>query len=165
MPIETIRFQDQEYPHFQSTGFAAKYAFPFAKEICNGTGFDIGFSKKEWALPGAIPIDKAMPDEWEAMNLPDIEVDYIFSSHCLEHINDWVRVLDYWTSKIKSGGVLFLYLPHPDQRYWLPWNNRKHISVLYPHLIKDYMINNGYYKVFVSERDLNHSFIAIGEKI
>ena len=103
-------------------------------------------------------------DEWEAYNLPDTKVNYIYSSHCLEHLPDWISALDYWTSKLKTGGVLFLYLPHYNQEYWRPWNNRKHLHVFTPQIIKDYMESRGYINVFVSDRDLNDSFMVVGER-
>ena len=97
--------------------------------------------------------------------MPDGEVDYIFSSHCLEHLHDWVNVLDYWTSKLKSGGTLFLYLPDYSQKYWRPWNNRKHLNIFTPEIIFDYMDDNGYKNIFKSGVDLNNAFMVTGEKI
>ena len=91
-------------------------------------------------------------------------MDYIFSSHCLEHVEDWVRTLDYWSSRLVTGGILFLYLPHNDQEYWRPWNNTKHNHMFIPDNIVMYMKDNGYKNVFHSERDLNHSFIVMGER-
>lgn len=167
MPIEVINFENQSYPHYQTTGFASQYAFPYAKQVCTGTGFDIGCGKKEWALPGSIPIDRNFDDGFDALHLPDFMVDFIFSSHCAEHIPNWVEVLDYWTSRIKSGGVLFLYLPDYSQRYWRPWNNRKHVNILTPRFLFDYMEQAGYHskKIFVSGVDLYNSFMVMGEKI
>jgi SAM-dependent methyltransferase len=39
-------------------------------------------------------------------------VDAVFSSHCLEHIEDACAALMAWWSLIKPGGHLVLYLPH-----------------------------------------------------
>lgn len=163
--IPVIEFNGKNYPRFQSEGFASRFAFPFAEQICQGVGFDIGCNRKEWALPQSIPIDPAMPDcEWSATKLPPFMVDFIFSSHCLEHIPNWCEVLDYWTTRIKEGGTLFIYLPHYDQEYWRPWNNKKHCNIFTPYIIKNYLEHAGYKNIFVSERDLNHSFMAIAEK-
>lgn len=163
--IETIIFKNKKYPLFQSQGYAAQFAIPFAKHICKGEGYDIGCNREEWKLPGARGIDLCFNDGYHATNLPDKEVDYIFSSHCLEHLDNWVQVLEYWKTKLKSGGVLFLYLPHYDQEYWRPWHNTKHKSIFIPEFLRDYMNDNGYTNIFVSERDLNSAFIAVGEKI
>ena len=161
--IETVTFNNREYPKFHTTGFAAQYAFPFARQVCHGIGYDIGCMKREWAFPGATPIDITFDDGWHATNLPEGRVDYIFSSHCLEHVPDWVGVIDYWTTRIKSGGTLFLYLPCYEEDYWRPWNNRKHMHILTPQYLQDWMIHKKMKHIFVSERDLYNSFSAMCE--
>ncbi len=88
----------------------------------------------------------------------------IYSSHCLEHITNWVDVLEYWYKNLKDGGVLFLYLPHYDQEYWRPWNNRKHVNIFTPKIISDWMESKSFECIFYGERDLNHSFMIVGEK-
>ncbi len=162
--IETITFKDKTYPKFQSIGMGSQYAIPYAKHVCVGEGYDIGCMKTEWAFPGSIPIDIDFDDEYHATNLPKKDVDYIFSSHCLEHIDGWVEVMDYWYDTLKEGGTLFLYLPDYSQEYWKPWNNRKHFNVFFPQLIEDYMIDKGYKNIFKSGIDLNNSFMIFGEK-
>ena len=93
--MDTVKFNDKEYLSIQTNGNAARFTLPFAQEILSGKGLDIGCSKKEWAFPGSTPIDIVFDDPYDAMNLPDEMYNYIFSSHCLEHLNDWVGVLDY----------------------------------------------------------------------
>ena len=129
--IKTVTHDGKIYPEFQTNGNAARFAMPFAKELLQGNGLDIGCNRKDWAFPGAKMIDLEINDEWDAFNLPNEKYDYIFSSHCLEHINDWVGALDYWGKHLKAGGVMFLYLPHYSQTYWRPWNNRKHVNILF----------------------------------
>ena len=162
--IDFITYDGVKYPEFQSHGNASQFAIPFAKHFCSGVGYDIGCCKKEWSFPGSTPIDLEFDDPYHADNLPEENVDYIFSSHCLEHVDDWVATMDYWYTKLKDGGVLFLYLPHYDQKYWRPWNNRKHKHSLTVEIIKDYMSDKGYKNIFYSQRDLNHSFMIVGEK-
>ena len=129
MSIDTIQHQGKEYPRLQSEGFAAQFAWPFAKKMCQGHGLDIGCNRPEWAFPGAVMIDPNIDPKTTAYDLPTEFYDYIFSSHCLEHLPDWVGALDHWGTRLKEGGVIFLYLPHYDQTYWRPWNNRKHINI------------------------------------
>lgn len=162
--IEIIKYNNKEYPHYQAIGNAAQFAISYAKYYCKGIGYDVGCMKKEWAFPEAIPIDIDFPDEYHALNLPQKDVDYIFSSHCLEHIYEWVDVLNYWYESLKIGGVLFLYLPHYDQEYWRPWNDRKHLQIFTPEIIKDWMESKDFKNIFYSEKDLNHSFMIVGEK-
>lgn len=156
------------YPKFTAEGFAAQYAFPFAIKILdpqNKTGYDIGCNRPAWCLPGAIPIDPMM-NEYDAMNLPNGQVDYIFSSHCLEHLDNWVKVLDYWTTKIKSGGHIYLYLPHYDQTYWRSWSNRKHIHNLKAEEIAQYFKDSGEWShvEYTTGHDLNYSFTVVATK-
>jgi hypothetical protein len=75
-----------------------------------------------------------------------------------------VETLDYWYLNLKKGGVLFLYLPHYEQEYWRPWNDRRHVNIFTAEIIKDWMESKGFKKIFWSERDLNHSFMIVGEK-
>ena len=162
--IEVNEFSDKRYPKFQTAAPASQFALPYAKQVCKGIGYDIGPHKKEWGFPGSILIDKDFPDEHHALSLPRKNVDYIFSSHCLEHVEDWVETMEYWYECLKEGGVLFLYLPHYSQEYWRPWNNRKHKHVLSPEIIGDYMRSKGYRNLFLSGVDLNNSFMVMGEK-
>lgn len=165
MPIETIEFNGVEYPAFQAKGNAARWVIPYAKEYCKGHGIDIGCSRPEWAFPLAMwTVDPAI-NGYDAMNFPYRDLDYIFSSHCLEHVKEnWYNVLDYWLTKIKVGGIIFLYLPHKSQEYWLPKNNRKHVHSFDSSEIYDYLRSLGH-KVIKSGVDLNNSFVVVCEKV
>jgi SAM-dependent methyltransferase len=166
MPIETIQYKGSSYPAFQSSGNASRFIIPFALEVCKGVGLDIGYSRREWKLPGAIGVEPSIDFTYDAMNLPEGQFDYIMSSHMLEHYKgNFANLLDYWTTKLKEGGVLFLYLPDYSQYYWRVWNNRKHIHSLTPIILKDYLEQSGQYKnIFVSGIDLNNSFAVMAEK-
>jgi len=161
--MKVITHNGRQYPAFQAEGFAAQFAIPFAKHFCKGYGYDIGCNRMEWCLPGAVPIDPQI-DNSDAYQLPEPLVDYIFSSHCLEHLPNWIDALDHWTTRLRSGGVLFLYLPHYSQSYWRPWNNRKHLHVLDREFICDFLQDRGYVNIIGSNVDLNNSFMVIGEK-
>jgi hypothetical protein len=163
--IETIQFKDTIYPKFQSIGNAAQFAIPYAKNVCTGRGVDVGCNRLEWAFPGAMPVDPVI-NGYDALHFPDDcnELDYIFSSHCLEHVDDWVDVLEYWTSRLKIKGVMFLYLPDYSQEYWRPWNNKKHKNIFSPQILSDYLKHSGYNNIFASQVDLNNAFMIIGER-
>jgi SAM-dependent methyltransferase len=162
--IKTIEYRGINYPEFQSKGNASQFAIPFAKHVCVGNGYDIGCMKKEWSLPGSTPIDISFEDGYHATNLPNIGVDYIFSSHCLEHLDNWVDVMDYWYDVLNDNGTLFLYLPDYSQEYWRPWNNKKHKNIFTPEIISDYMKQKGYINIFKSGVDLLNSFMVMGQK-
>lgn len=165
--IDVIEFKKETYPAFQASGNASRFAFPFAMEVCKGIGFDIGYSKPEWKFPGAIGIEPSIDFTHDAMNLPDMKVDYVFSSHMVEHFKgNWSDLLDYWGTKLKPTGTLFLYLPHPSQSYWLPMHNKKHIHSLSPDLIRKYLEYSEKYKnIFISGVDLNNSFMVMAEHL
>lgn len=165
-----IEHNGDYFPALQSTGNAAKFAIPFAKEICSGVGYDIGYCKEEWKLPHAIGIEPTIDNRFNATKLPEQKVDFIFSSHCLEHCEGRFQdVIEYWLTCLKKDGVIFLYLPNCDyQKYWA-FGNKKHIHYLSPtilsgycsyifgqKLIKNFMVTDGY--------DLNGSFYCIIEK-
>ena len=163
-------YQGNTYLDIQRKGFAAQFSFPFAQKLCLGKGVDVGCMKKEWSLPDSFPVDLSFEDGYHALNIPynkdsvDGKWDYVFSSHCLEHLNDWVGILDYWWDNIKEGGVIFLYLPDYSQEYWRCWNNRKHVNVMQPQVIKDYFIHKSSKKVFTSGVDLYNSFTVVAFK-
>jgi len=162
--MELIQFENDAYPLFQSQGNASQFAIHYATHFCKGDGYDIGFCKQEWKLPIARGIDINMNDGYHANNLPDEMVDFIYSSHCLEHCDDWVITLEYWISKIKPDGILFLYLPDFSQKYWRPWNNRKHkhcfnVDILF-HFLLDHKMKN----ILKSGVDLNNSFMIVCQR-
>jgi len=166
--MELINFKGNDYPKLQSEGFASQYAFPFAKKLLSGLGVDVGCMKREWAFEGAIPVDIDFDNGYHAAHLPEGLFNYIFSSHCLEHIPTWVDILRYWHSKLYEGGTLFLYLPNMDyQVYWRCWHNRKHFAHLNPSILKMYFEDNQdmWDVSFVTEGyDLNGSFYAVATK-
>ena len=168
MGLEFIEFNGQKYPSHESVWGAALWIHALAKFYCKGeNGLDIGYSKPEWKLPEAYGVEPTVDPEYHAMNLPFHRFgwDYIFSSHCLEHVKEnWYNVLDYWLSAIKVGGILFLYLPHSTQLYWRPENNRKHLYFFSGIEIETYLTKLGH-KVFVGGCDANHSFVVICEKV
>lgn len=162
--MDLIHYKGLDYPSYQAQGYATKFAIPYAKQYCTGFGYDIGCMSEDWKFPGSIGIDLSFNDGYDAFNLPTNNVDYIYSSHCLEHIPNWVDAMDYWYNMLRVGGTLFLYLPHFSQIYWRSWNNRKHLHDLSIEIIIEYMKDRGYVHIFNSDRDLNNSFMVVGEK-
>jgi hypothetical protein len=162
--MEIIEFENDKYLKFQSDGNASQFAIPFAKHLCKGEGYDIGYCKEEWKLPDSIGIDiDDNKDEYHANNLPTKKVHYIYSSHCLEHTQNWIETIEYWIDHIKDNGVLFLYLPDFSQKYWRPWNNRKHYHCFTPDIFKGFCESKKFKNYFISGIDLNNSFYVVIE--
>ena len=161
--MSVFEYKGKLYPEYIKHGNACQFIAPFALQFCKGRGLDVGAGK--WPLPGAIPVDQT-DLVYHAMNLPPVGgLEYIFSSHCLEHLDDPVSALEHWKSRLLSGGVLFLYLPHPDMEYWLPQNNRKHRHSWYPKDMAKLLWDLGFDDVIHSERDLAWGFAAVGFKL
>ncbi|NQT90209.1 MAG: methyltransferase domain-containing protein [Candidatus Omnitrophica bacterium] len=91
-----------------------------ALKYCRGKGIDVGAGF--WPLPGAVALDlKRGPGKEKIISdISDGTLDYVFSSHCLEHLENWRQALGDWVKKLKPGGIVFLYLPHPDCAIWHP---------------------------------------------
>ena len=159
--MESIfKYRDKNYPSYIKHGNACSFIMPFARHFCKGEGLDIG-GFDDWVFPGAKPINITIDDEYDAYNLPDKKYDFIFSSHTLEHLPNYVQALEYWKRHLKKGGVLFLYLPHPDMEYWNPQNNRKHFHMFYPEHIKKVLQDIKFKTVINSERDLYWAFSVV----
>lgn len=151
-------YKGKLYPAYLKDGNAAQFITPAAAHFCKGKGLDVGGGK--WPLPGAVAID--LQNGGDAMNLPEKKFAYIFSSHCLEHLADPVAAIEHWKSRIEPGGVLFLYLPHPDMEYWNPTHNRKHLHQWTPAVMEKMLRDLGFVNVIHSERDFYWSFAVVG---
>lgn len=151
-------YKGGKYPDYLKTGNAMQFIAAAALQFCRGRGVDVGAGK--WPLPGATPVD--LTNGGDAYKLPEGKYDYIFSSHCLEHLTHPVAAIEHWKSRIKPGGVLFLYLPHPEMIYWLPQNNRKHLHLFRPVDVVTMLRDLGFINVIYSERDMAWSFSVVG---
>jgi len=145
----------------------------FATRYYVGEGIDIGsgndsLEKYKNLFPLATSIrswDHSDGDAQMMKSIADNTFQFVNSSHCLEHLPNWVTALDHWTTRLKKNGIIFLYLPHYDQQYWRPWNNPKHVHILTFEHIHDYLQNKNYVNILHGQKDLNHSFTVVAEKI
>lgn len=160
--MESYLYQNKKFPEYLKQGNACQYIIPIAKKFCKGKGLDIGGTKEAF-FPDAEIINIA-ETTLSAFNLPNEKYDYIFSSHCLEHLDDPITALYHWKSRLKKNACLFLYLPHVDMLYWRPENNRKHLHTFYPKIMRDTFQTLGFHDIFFSERDLFYSFAITGKR-
>jgi SAM-dependent methyltransferase len=105
-------------------GFFIKYM--------SGNGLDVGYagyiSGVEPILPNSIGVDLNYTG-YDGLTLPfaDNSQDYIYSSHCLEHISDYKTVIQDWYRVVKTGGYIVTVVPHQylyEKKLALPsnWN-------------------------------------------
>ncbi|MDB5975145.1 MAG: hypothetical protein JWR07_1905 [Nevskia sp.] len=92
-----------------------------------GRGLDLGSGMFK-ILPHVISVDNGHHEAFGHNINPDVKIetaekldvfgsqsmDFIFSSHLLEHIENYKAALHEWWRLIKQGGYLVLYLPHAD---------------------------------------------------
>jgi SAM-dependent methyltransferase len=118
---------EKRYPNYLNTGNAADFIKCKAKEYMKSRYADVGCS--QWPLMNAIPVDKGNRHVIE--NGEDNSFGGVFSSHCLEHVPQWDKELTLWHRIIRPGGVLFMYLPHPQCEPWHAltgsWVKREHV--------------------------------------
>jgi SAM-dependent methyltransferase len=155
-----FEYRGNLYPEYLKNGNACQFIAATAAHFCKGDGLDVGAGK--WPLPGAQPHDRQ--GKLDAMELPHGAFDYIFSSHCLEHLTNPIAALEHWKTRLKPGGVLFLYLPHPDMTYWQPQHCRKHLHTWAPAQMAQIVEDLGFGDVIHGERDLAWSFACVGFK-
>ena len=79
-------YKGKRYPDYLKHGNAMQFIEPIAHKFCKGIGLDIGAGP--WPLPGSVRHDI---EDGGAYELPDKRYLYIFSSHCLEHLDDPIR--------------------------------------------------------------------------
>lgn len=91
----------------------------FYDKYMSGQGIEIGFQGYQVGahsiLTSAIGLDFGYP-EYDGVNLPfEAESqDYVYSSHCLEHIDDYKAVIKEWYRVTKFGGHIVTVVPHRD---------------------------------------------------
>lgn len=95
---------------------------PRVIEFCQGWGLDIGpgtetICKNAWGvgLGGEachVPVDLSKPGALSVF--ASNQMDFVFSSHCLEDILDTRQALEEWWRVVRPNGYLILYLPHRD---------------------------------------------------
>lgn len=92
----------------EATGFVARYL--------TGIGVDVGYkgngiTNPTTVVPWAIPIDLETPG-YDGRNLPHTNLDFVFSSHMLEHVDDYVSTIKAWYDALKVGGHMVIVVPH-----------------------------------------------------
>lgn len=105
----------------------------------------------------------------------DHSLDFVFSSHFLEHVVDYKAALAEWWRMVKPGGFLVLYLPHADlyPRCGQPGSNPDHkhdfvpfdIHVAMEDIVDDHDAHGGDWRE-VETRDGGdeYSFLMVLEK-
>jgi ADP-heptose:LPS heptosyltransferase/tetratricopeptide (TPR) repeat protein/SAM-dependent methyltransferase len=135
---------DKIFTYFENTPLRRNREVDFCRErlwsYCNGKGVDVGCGDNK-IVPEAVGVDiECAPDICaDARKLPfdDGSMDYVFSSHCLEDLDDTGAALAEWMRVLRVGGNLVLYLPHKNYypRIGVPGANPHHKHDLDPNTV------------------------------
>lgn len=109
----------------------------FATRYFVGNGIDVGGGHDSLALyvelfpliRNVVIYDAPQGDAQKLGNVDDNSFDFLFSSHCLEHVRDPVEALTNWIRVIKPGGHLVIAVPDEDlyeQGVWPSTFNTDH---------------------------------------
>jgi SAM-dependent methyltransferase len=109
----------------------------FATRYFAGCGLDVGGGQDSLALyvelfpliKSVVIYDAPQGDAQKLANVGDESFDFLFSSHCLEHMRDPTEALDNWIRVVKRGGHLVVSVPDEDlyeQGVWPSTFNRDH---------------------------------------
>lgn len=144
------RYEGGFYPDYLHQGGASHLIARVALRHCQGRGVDVGAGL--WPLPGATPVDiwRGPGAQASIEDFSPGELDFVFSSHCLEHIADWQEALTSWCSLVRPGGTIFLYLPHPESAIWRPGSafvGDEHVWAPTPEVIKEALAERGFEEV------------------
>jgi SAM-dependent methyltransferase len=109
----------------------------FATRYFVGSGLDIGGGPDSLALyteffplvKNIVIYDTPQGDAQTLANVADNAFDFVFSSHCLEHVHDPREALGNWVRVVRSGGHLVVTVPDEDlyeQGVWPSTFNTDH---------------------------------------
>lgn len=101
-----------------------------------GDGIDIGGGKDSLAqFLGYMPFMRSVRT-WDIQDgdgqylesIPDNSYDFVYSSHCLEHLHDPYTGLANWLRVLKSGGYLVVTIPDEDLYEGGIWSSIKNLD-------------------------------------
>ena len=101
---------------------------PLERSALQGEGIDIGCGPDP-VLPGVMAFDRAQGDANDILRYVHRQFDFVYASHCLEHMVDARAAIAQWWQLVKPGGVLFVIVPDEDlyeQGFWPSQFNADH---------------------------------------
>lgn len=104
----------------------------FATRYFKGAGIDVGGGNDSLALyleffpliKNLIVYEQEQGDGQYLANVPTASFDFLYSSHCLEHLRDPAVALDNWLRVVKPGGYLVFQIPDEDMYEQGVWPSR-----------------------------------------
>lgn len=85
----------------------------FFEKYCMGVGLDIGCGKDP-IVSGCYGWDLENGDAQYLDGIEDERFDFVYSSHCIEHMDNVRTAIQNWFRVVKKGGFLIIYGPQRD---------------------------------------------------
>lgn len=109
----------------------------FLQYLQTGVGIDIGCGTDP-IMSTCMHWDRPQGDAQLLEDVPDEQFDWVFSSHCLEHMRNPLEALLNWWRVLRMGGVMVVIVPDEDlyeQHVWPSVFNddHKHTFTLHKH--------------------------------
>jgi len=139
-----------------SCGFESRKIKYLIPRYTRGRGLEIGCGQEK-AYPHFIGVDNGhhfgkgaadiVAEAYDLSMFADESMDFVFSSHTLEHMEDMTAALAEWARVIKPGGHLVLYVPSANlyPKVGEEGANPDHKFDIYPGDIKDMLEDTDYY--------------------
>lgn len=102
-----------------SKTYKRKLETGFFESYMNGNGIELGYAgyipDVVPILEGCIGIDLDYPNyDGKTIPFPDNSQDYCYSSHVLEHVEDYKNFIQEQYRVTKQGGYIVIVVPHQD---------------------------------------------------
>lgn len=137
-----------------------------------GQGLDIGYrgdiKDADPVLPTAIGVDLDYPG-YDGTHLPfaDNSKSYVFSSHCLEHTDNYKEHIREYHRVVKVGGYIIIAVPHKylyEKKEELPSrfngdHKRLYTSASLLKEIEDSLLPNSFRIRYLYENDEGHDYL------
>ncbi|MFT3748446.1 MAG: class I SAM-dependent methyltransferase [Agriterribacter sp.] len=151
--------------------FKEKLESGFFDKYMPGVGLDIGgtgyIDNVLPILPGAIIVDLDYPGyDGETLPFKTNSQDYVYSSHCLEHISDYKNAIREWHRVTKENGFIIIAVPHKylyEKQEALPSrynadHKRMYTASSLLKEIEDALIPNSFRIRYLNEDDTSHDY-------
>lgn len=128
---EDEKIVNQRVGEESSKSYLNKINNGFFDKYMIGCGLDIGFAgyiPNVQPILNSLGIDTNYPGyDGRTLPFPDNSQDYVYSSHCLEHIADYKQAIQEWYRVVRVGGHIVTVVPHKylyEKKQNLPsrWN-------------------------------------------
>lgn len=128
--------------------FEEKLENGFFEKYMSGHGVDIGYrggnADNLPILPSAIGVDIGFRGyDGVTLPFPSGQFDYVYSSHCLEHVLKPFECLREWHRVLKDGGYLIVVVPHQylyEKKAIMPSRfSREHLRFFTPSKLLEYV--------------------------